>query len=117
MEEFDEMQKSLTEPIKLDESDDDLEKELDDLLHSDSPDKSLPPVPSSEIPELEKRLSDLRLPGLYFWIKIKFSIICTKEIYTRNIGKIHTKNIRTISLMSTDVNNVDEKLFLRSILK
>ncbi|XP_074114654.1 charged multivesicular body protein 7 [Cotesia typhae] len=62
MEEFDEMQKSLTEPIKLDESDDELEKELDDLLHSDSPDKSLPPVPSSEIPELEQRLSDLRLP-------------------------------------------------------
>ncbi|CAD6239023.1 GSCOCG00008608001-RA-CDS [Cotesia congregata] len=62
MEEFDEMQKSLTEPIKLNESDDELEKELDDLLHSDSPDKSLPPVPSSEIPELEKRLSDLRLP-------------------------------------------------------
>lgn len=58
------IQKVLSEPVKIDESDQDLEEELKELMTSDS---YLPSVPNSEISDLEERLSDLRFPGLFIF--------------------------------------------------
>ncbi|XP_008546100.1 charged multivesicular body protein 7 [Microplitis demolitor] len=59
IEELNDIQKVLSEPVKIDESDQDLEEELKELMTSDS---YLPSVPNSEISDLEERLSDLRFP-------------------------------------------------------
>ncbi|XP_015111103.1 charged multivesicular body protein 7 isoform X2 [Diachasma alloeum] len=60
------VQSTLSENLKINESDLELEEELNDLLNSSSNDKSFPKVPDAELPELERELHSLLLEDLMF---------------------------------------------------
>ncbi|XP_011304103.1 charged multivesicular body protein 7 isoform X2 [Fopius arisanus] len=60
------VQSTLSENLKINDSDLELEQELNDLLNSSSNDKSFPNVPDAELPDLEKELHSLLLEDLMF---------------------------------------------------
>lgn len=61
--EYREIQSVLSETIKANDSDSELEQELDDILNSSIKDTSLPAVPDTSLPDLEKELEALNMKG------------------------------------------------------